>query len=105
MAKAAHKALSARIPLFEIFPSHLQRRMRRLRLRLGKLVIDRLLDGDPIALDIHEEIAPLRPPGIHLADTMPNEVHRRPKLLRHRPPPDNPVRELTPIVDDCSSPL
>ena len=95
----------ARVPLVKIFLRHLKRRMRRHRLGLGKLPAIGLVQRDPVTSDVDEEIAPLRKPGIHLVETVNDEVHWRPQPLRHRQFANEPIVELRPIVRPIGQPL
>src|SRR5689334_10185531 len=88
---AAHRELrrfpklrTAARPLSKIFLGHRENLVRTLRPGLGELAVITLVDGDPIARDVHEKETAIGKPVVHLAKRVNNEVDGRLERPRDR---------------------
>src|SRR3546814_2264025 len=64
-----------RKPLVEIFLRHRQRLLGRLGLRLVQFLVVIFVERDPVARDVHEEIAAVSQPIVHFLQRVRSEEH------------------------------
>src|SRR3546814_2848193 len=74
---AVNKFLSGPEPIFIVFPRLLQRLLGRQRLRLYKGIIRLFEQHNPIAQDVHEEVAAEPQLLVHIVEAVINEADRR----------------------------
>ena len=63
------------------------------------------VERDPVARDVHEEIAPVRESVVHFLDGVDDEIDRRMERLVDRQLAVEPVLDFQPVIDLFGQPL